>query len=141
MAVHGLDDDCPVCGRVSGDHTLREWAVCLEQRTTDVPFEAMPDDAVGAAATEAVRKQLGDDDLVLVDGVVVKALALGAETGPVAVRVPALLHEFQVNVSGGPPATVAKVLFTAGDPDGMRGYGRLVRDTANGAANAVERAS
>jgi hypothetical protein len=138
MPVSGLDEPCPVFDRPSGDHTLREWAKCMGTTTTSVPFAEVPDDMAAAAAT-AIREQFAiDDDLILADGVVVRAATLDGHAGVVGIKVPALVHEFQINVPGHPPATIARVLFV-GDVDSMRGYGRLVRDSANGAVNAVER--
>ncbi len=135
-AVSGLDRDCGACGRVAGDHTLREWAACMGTVTTDLPFEATPPD-LAAAAAAAVRAQFQlDDDLVVADHVVVKAVTLAGSSGAIDVRVPGLLHEFQLGIAGQPPAPVAKVAFL-GDVASLRGYGRLVRDSANGAANAA----
>lgn len=108
--------------------------------TTDLPFEATPADiAVIASASVRDRFQL-DDDLIVADHVVVHAVTLSGASGNVAVRVPGLMHEFQVGLGGMPPATVAKVAYL-GDVAAMRAYGRLVRDSANGAANAAQRAA
>ncbi len=138
--VGGLDGPCVVCGRVSGDHTLREWAACVGTVTTDLPFERTPPD-MAAAAAAAVRAQFQlDDDLVIADHAVVRAITLGGRSGALQVTVPGLLHEFQIGVPGQPPSTVARVAFI-GNLAAMRGYGRLVRDSANGAANAAERAA
>lgn len=133
----GLDQDCGVCGRVSGDHTLREWSECLGTTTTDLPYEPVPEDAARVA-----REQMGlnfgiPDDWLIADNVVAKALVLNGRSGHVDVKVPVLLHEFGVAAAGGmvPVATLAFI----GGPDTMRKYGRLVRDNANGAANAAER--
>jgi hypothetical protein len=137
-ALRGLDQECPACGRVSGDHTLREWSRCIGATTTDLPFEETPPDMAGEAA-EAVRKQFQlDDDLIIADHIVAKAMTLDGHSGLVQVRLPALLHEFQVGIAGQPPTTVAKVVYL-GDASTLRQYGRLLRDTANGAANAAER--
>jgi hypothetical protein len=140
-ALRRLEEPCPTCGRTSGDHTLREWSVCIGETTTDVPFATMdPDDAVTEAAGEAIRRSFNlPDDYVIADHVVAKALTLDGATGPVKIRLPALLHEFQVGRAGAPPVGVAKVLYAGGSVDVMRQYGRLIRDTANGAANAAER--
>lgn len=134
----GLDAPCPVCGQVSGDHTLREWTTCLGRTTTDLAFEEIPSDTAAAAA-EHLRRSFGiDGDVVIADHVVVKALTLDGCTGPVRVRLPALLHEFAVGIGGRPPVTVAKVLYVGGE-DAIRAYGRLVRDSSNGAVNAAGR--
>lgn len=81
-----------------------------------------------------------DSHLIIADNVVVKALTLDGASGAVEVRLPALLHEFAIGVAGAPPEMIAKVLFI-GSPEIMRKYGRLARDSANGAANAAERAA
>lgn len=104
----------------------------------NLPFQQTPPD-MAAAAAAAVRGQFQlDEDLVVADHVVVRAITLAGSSGLVRVRLPALVHEFQIGVSGQPPEPVAKVAFI-GSVDGVRGYGRLVRDSANGAANAAER--
>jgi hypothetical protein len=96
---------------------------------------------MASAAAAAVRERFQlDDDFIIADHIVAKAMVLSGSSGLVRVNLPALLHEFQVGVSGQPPSTVAKVVYL-GDPATMRKYGRLLRDTANGAANAGERAA
>jgi hypothetical protein len=138
-SLRNLNAPCPVCARVSGDHTLREWSVCIGQPTTDLPFEPVPDDMAEQAA-EAVRAQFQlDPDLIIADHVTVRAVTLAGSSGTVDVRFPALIHEFQVGLSERAPVTVAKVIYI-GNTDAIRQYGRLVRDSANGAANAGERA-
>jgi len=105
--------------------------------TTDLPYAETPSD-LAKAASEAVREQFSlDPDLILADTVVVRSATLSGSSGAVGLKVPALIHEFQISVAGEPPATVAKV-FYMGDVASMRSYGRLVRDSANGAANAAE---
>lgn len=138
MPVDGLDGPCGACERPAGDHTLREWAACLGTITLDLPFTEVPSDAAQLAA-DAVRTQFGlDDDLIIADHVVMKAAWLNGMSGHVKVKVPLLLHEFQIGVPGHPPENVARVAFI-GDVKSMRAYGRLARDSANGAANAAER--
>lgn len=138
--AHGLDERCPACDRVCGDHALREWVACMGNPTTDLPYAELPDD-IAAAATENLRRTFGlDEDVIVADHVVAKALVFTAGAGPVRVDYPAVLHEFQVGVLGHPPAPIAKLLF-AGNHDGIRAYGRLIRDTANGAVNAARRAA
>jgi hypothetical protein len=135
MTVHDLDAPCPVCHRPSGDHTLREWARCLNTKTLDLPFEPIPADAATTAAA-ALRKQLNiDDDVILADHVIVRALTLAGASGPLAVRLPCVHHDFQLATPQ--PVTVARILFV-GNPDSIHGYGRLIRDSANGAVNAAK---
>ena len=136
MTIEGLEESCGTCGRARGDHTLRELAKCMGTLTTDLAFEETPDDAMAAEVNRRLREQFKlDDDLQTADHVVVKALQLQNNMG---VKMPALLHEFQIGIAGQGPQTVCKVLYI-GDPEGMRAYGLLARDSANGAANAVER--
>lgn len=148
--VGGLDGPCGVCERPTGDHTLREWSACMEEVTTDLPFESTPADAA-ALASASLRDRFNlDDSIIIADHVTVKAITLDGEMmgvpprGPASlqrrptVRVPGLLHEFGIGVPGIPPSTVASVLFVGG-VDSVRKYGRLARDSANGAANAAER--
>ncbi len=117
---------------------MREWNVCVGEVTTDLPFEATPPD-MAAAASANVREQFGlGSDLIIADHAVIRAITLQGSSGAVRVCVPGLLHEFQFGVPGQPPLPVAKVAFI-GDVASMRGYGRLARDSANGAANAAER--
>lgn len=144
MAEHaqqyaGLEEPCPVCGRTSGDHTLREWAVCVGRPTLDLPYEDVAPDLAEAAA-ENLRRSFGiDGDVLIADHVVARALTLDGRSGPVRVTFPAVLNEFQVGVAGKSPVPIAKVLFV-GSGESVRGYGRLLRDTSNGAVNAAARA-
>lgn len=138
MSVDGLDQPCGVCDRESGAHTLREWAICLGTVTTDLPFEQVPADMAQAAGA-AVRQKFGlDANLIVADSVVVRAAVLDGYTGPVGVKIPVVLHDFQIAVPGHPPQTVAEIAYV-GDDDAMRAYGRLIRDSANGAANGAKR--
>ncbi|HXS32221.1 MAG TPA: hypothetical protein VN758_00435 [Solirubrobacterales bacterium] len=139
MPVEGLNDPCAACGRRSGDHTLDEWAKCMGTPSVDLPFEPIPDDAA-RLASERLRKQFNlDDDVILADSVVVRAALVDAASGQVGIKLPALIHDFQVGVAGAAPATVARVLYL-GDVESMRKYGKLIRDSANGAVNAAGRA-
>lgn len=136
MTVEGLEEPCPACGRTSGDHTLREWSECVGTVTTDLPYEETPADAAAVTAA-AIRERFGlDPDLIVSDHAVVRAATLDGASGLVRVRVPIVLFEFQIGVPGGPD-TVAKVAYLAGSGPGIRTFGKLVRDTANGAANAA----
>lgn len=138
MPVEGLDDNCPACGRRSGDHTLDEWAACLGESTAAMPF-TVPDGDTAAMLNENIRQRFNLDPGTLVaDNVVVYAATLDFSTGPVGGKVPALIHEFSTSAKG-ELVTIAKVVFIGGDPAQMRKYGKLARDSANGAANAAER--
>lgn len=136
--VGGLDDACAVCTRPAGDHTLREWATCLGTTMENLPFAEVPSD-MAKAVNERLRQQFQlDADMLVADSVVVKAIVLDGRAGAMTVRTPGVLHEFSIGVPGQPPVPVARLLFV-GPPEGMRSYGRLVRDNANGACNAMER--
>ena len=130
MSVRNLDATCH-CGRIAGDHTMREWAECLGTPATDLPYEPVPDGPVNIPLESPGR--------VMADNVVARSAVIDASTGPVEVRVPVLLLTFGQNAPGEPPRIVAEVALVAGDSDGMRRFGKLFRDTANGAANAVGR--
>jgi hypothetical protein len=137
--IGGLDQPCPTCERLAGDHTLREWSTCMDQPTTDLRYEDLPPDA--QAMTNRLRDQLGvDEDWLIADNVVAKSLVLTGRAGVVRVAMPAVLTEFAVGAFGSAPMPVAKALFI-GNEKTVRGYGRLLRDTANGAANAAKRAA
>lgn len=137
--LRNLDQPCATCGRPAGDHTLREWGECLGTLTTDLPFEDTPPDIARAAAASVRERFQLDPDLIVADHVVVRAITLEGRTGAVGLKLPAVLHEFQIGVAGQSPVVVAKAAFI-GDVTSVRSYGRLVRDSANGAANVAERA-
>jgi hypothetical protein len=86
--AQGLDGPCSVCGRIAGDHTLREWARCLGTTTTDLPYEAVPADAA-RIATDSMRMRFGmPDDWTIADNVIAKALVLDVHTGSVVLKLP-----------------------------------------------------
>lgn len=135
--IEGLDDNCPACGRRSGDHTLDEWAACLGESGTALPF-TIPDDDSAALLNENIRQRFNLDPGTLVaDNVVVYAATLDFSSGTVSGKVPALIHDFSTS-AGGKLVTVAKIVFMGGDPEQMRQYGKLARDSANAAANRAE---
>lgn len=135
--VHGLDQACSVCGRVSGEHTLREWAACIGATTVDLGYEPVPEDAA-RIANERLRENFDlPADWLIADNIIAKAVVMSGSAGAVGYEMPLVVHEFSVAAGGGmvPVATVAYI----GPPETLRKYGRLLRDTANGAANAAER--
>lgn len=138
MDIGGLDDPCLTCERPSGDHTLREWAKCMGEQNFEMPMEAPREDAVAITNRELQKRFQLDPDTIVADNVFVYAATLTGGSGPLTFKVPALIHDFQTSAAG-EPVTVAKIVFVHDNPDGMRAYGRLARDSANGAANAVER--
>lgn len=137
-AINGLDDACPACNEVCGDHTLRQWSACMGTLAHTTPYQPQEPD-VAALADRTMRERFGlEEDWLVADNVILRAATLDAESGVLGVRVPALIHEFSSsNPDPSQPRTVAKVVFI-GSLDSMRGYGRLARDSANGAANAAE---
>jgi hypothetical protein len=134
-----LNEPCGACTRPVGDHTVRERLACSGHLTTDLPYEDVAPD-LAAAATENIRASFGSDgDVIVADHIVARALTFDGHAGPVRLVYPGVLHEFAVGVPGQPPAVVAKVLFM-GSEESVRAYGRLLRDTSNGAVNAAGRA-
>jgi hypothetical protein len=126
--IEGRDRTCGTCGRRTGDHTLDEWAKCIDTVSTDLPYEDEPD--VG------LQKKFGlSDDTAIADNVVVRAATFDAFSGIVRVKQPLLLHDFSVGVPGGPPRAVAKVAFFGND-EGLRKYAQLVAQAAEGALRA-----
>jgi hypothetical protein len=134
--IEGLDQPCPACERVAGDHTLREWHACLDEARVDMPAEAVPQDARQVASEQLRRMFDLDGDVVVADHVVVRSVTLTGASGPVTLRMPGLLHEFAVGLPGSAPERVARVLFV-GDDASLRGYGRLVRDSSVQAITAA----
>lgn len=133
----GLDSDCPTCGRRSGDHTLDEWAGCLGAKTTDIPYAETPPDS-REAASAALRARLGiPDDTLVADHFICRAVTMDIEVGAgvQAAKLPGLLMDFETTMTG-TVQPIAKVLYL-GDAETLRKFGRLVRDSANGAANAA----
>lgn len=132
--LSNLDAPCPICGRKTGDHTMREWSECIGGMSHDLPYEPL------AADLDArFREQFGiPEDTVIADNVVVRAATIDGATGNIAVVMPVVFTDFQIAQPGKPPATVAKVAFIGNDAS-VRGYGRLVKDSANGAVNAAVR--
>lgn len=135
MTVDNLDDHCPACERPAGDHTLREWAACLETPDHELPYEEIPADI-----QDVIRERCrGLDGYAIADHVTARAAVLDGHSGIVRVAVPALLLELAIGTPSGPIET-AKVAIVA-PAQVMRGVGRLIRDTANRAANRAEQPS
>jgi hypothetical protein len=108
-----------------GDHTLREYRVC------DRPYMPAEEDP-----SLKVREQFGfDADQAIADHVDVKAGHIATQVG----NFPVLMFDFGISISG-VVQKAARVVYTAGDAQSMRQFGRLMRDSANGAANRAERA-
>lgn len=127
--IRGRDEPCPACSRRLGDHTVDEWDDCLGVPSVDLGFEPTTEPT-------AVKWTLGDRDVVVCDHVIARALVA---TDPGSKIIVPLLHlEFLIGKPGAPPAPLGEVAIV-GETDGLRKIGKLLRDTANGAANAAER--
>lgn len=123
-----LEQPCAQCQRPIGDHLVREMVTCGLKPAVDLAYEDTPSD-ISHLAT-----QFGFPAGTLVaDHITAKALVIDTAIGPF----PVLLHEFMVGRPGMPPIDVVQVAYLGGDT--MRPYGRLIRDTANGAANAADK--
>lgn len=131
-----MEQPCYVCTRPTGDHTLREWATCAQQPHTHAPYQDAPQDNVAAFGGERLQEALATGAGPMVaDGVVVKAIAIDTPIG----RIGAVVHDFTrgVPTPGHPDEPVCSVMYLGGDAEGLRRYGTLVRDCANGAAKAA----
>lgn len=132
--LRNLEELCPRDGIEIGEHTVREWDQCTSSMHVDLPYEDVPGGPMLTAS-------YGDNDsaILVADTVTARALLGAADTGRIAARVPILLLDFQVGWVGHAPVPVVQVAFMA-PPDVMRKAGKLLRDTADGAANAFEKA-
>ena len=130
--AQNLDEICPFDGRPIGDHTMREWNAHLDAGPhTDLPFENIPDGPV--------MMHIGDEGLPTADSLVARASVVEMSAGPAVYRVPAMIVDLQIGQPGDAPRTFYTFAFIS-TPEIMRKIGKLLRDTANGAANAAERA-
>lgn len=137
----GMEEDCPTCGEQVGDHTIRRISECLDERAEgeDRPYHDVGPEGLLAQALDTLRGRFAlGGDVLIADHITAKSAVLAGEAGPMLVRIPAVIHEFAIGTPLG-SATVAKVLYM-GDTEVIRKYGKLIRDTSNGAANAAERA-
>jgi hypothetical protein len=126
MSTDELDMPCRVCGDPIGDHPMRLW---LEHTRggTELPYETIPKEGLSAAFGL---------DCPIADHVDVRSMvALHDRLGPLAL----LEMTWQIGDPISGPTPVTKLAFL-GEPDGLRSLGRLLRDSANGAANAAEKA-
>lgn len=120
-----LDDPCPDCDRPIGGHTVEEWFAHMTKPGEDLRYEDNP--------TGPVYRD-GDQTTPLADHLTCSALVLeGGPNGPM----PAVKFEFSTR-SGGKLVPVGSVVFI-GSEVVIRKIGKLVRDTSNGAINAVNR--
>lgn len=121
---------CPHDGRPVGAHTLDEWWDDVHSAPhTDLDYEENP-----AGAPVEV-----DVTMIAADTVVARAGVQQHELGGALLTVPVLLLDFAQGRLDGPPAHQVSVGLL-GTPEGLRKAGKVIRDAANGAANAAERA-
>lgn len=135
--VYNLDVPCNHEGCDIGliaDHTMRQWAEHGATRRDSLEYEEVPDDI-----QQALRNRIsGLDDYALADGIITKAAVADMASGPLKIHMPVMLFDFSIGRPGRAPLTVANVAFL-GRPEIMRDMGRLLGDTARGAANAAEK--
>ena len=131
MSMFDLSELCPVDGRPIGEHTMTEWADHLESPdfTTDAPFTPVAPEDVTATIG------FGDDDVPMYDTMTVRGGVADVDSPFVTGKIPVIVFDF---TTGGSEAAPLRFAFVS-TPDIMRATGRLVRDTANAAANAAER--
>ncbi len=111
---------------------MREMDEHAARRHSDLDYEDVPDGPIPVP---------GLDGSLVADSVVARATVFTGEgEGGAKVVGPAVVLSFSTGVAGGVPDPVVTVVFV-GSPDGMRRFGKLVRDASNGAANAAERAT
>lgn len=131
--IPNLEELCAIDGRKIGDHTMREWAAHLDADPhTDLPFEEIPDGPV--------MFNTPDGGVPLADSIVARAGMLDGNTGQAVVQIPLIVLDFQLGRPGAAPSTFYTVGLVA-PPDTMRKIGKLLRDTAYGAASAAEKAA
>lgn len=133
-SIRGLDEPCGLddCGKVVGDHTMREWAEHVDRLDHDLPYEEIPGGPIHLSDTDG-------SPLPVADNVTARASVMTAKSGPLDVFVPVLILEFAIGHPVNGPQPVGRI-GVLGPPDVMRRIGKLLRDSANGAANAAERA-
>lgn len=117
---------CPKCGRPIADHLVSEWVAC-SGGVDHLDYEDVPDGPIPF--------RLEGRDIAVADNLTVRALLSEPVPGTV---IPVLLLTFEVSMIDG-RHHVSEVALVAGDVDGMRKFGKLLRDGAFGAANGVEK--
>ncbi len=127
-----LDMPCVVCERPLGDHTMREWRTC-DPATSDLPFEALPDDA--RMVNAAIGAQLGfEHGTIVADHVVAKAANIDVH----GIRVPLIIHEFASGSPVGPPVPLVTVAYIAAPgTDGLGKYAALIGEAAHHASRSA----
>lgn len=133
-AIPNLAEACTICtdGKPIGEHTLAEW---WDERHsaphTDLDYEENPD----GKPVDVPVEMLVADTIVARAGVQRYDLAGGAKA-----IFPVLIFDFALGRMGQAPEHVVTVGLL-GTSEIMRKVGKVLRDTANGAANAAERAA
>jgi hypothetical protein len=95
---------------------------------TDIPYEPVPDGPIDIGAA---------GQFPMADHVNLRSFVF-LESPPGLGPLGGVIFTFQMGNPDGPPLNVADVLYV-GTPEVLRKLGTLLRDTLNGAANAVER--
>lgn len=130
MSAPDLAAPCPHDGRPIGEHTLDEWWDEVHAAPhTDLDYEEHAD---GVPVDVPV-------EMVVADTVIARAGVQRHDLGGAQVVVPVLVLDFSQGRLGGPPEHQVSVGLLS-TPDVMRRIGKVIRDAANGAANAAERA-
>lgn len=130
MSVVDLESGCPVCARPIGVHLVAEWLGPCAPQGHHLPYEEVPG--------PPIMLDLGGRELHVVDQVAARAAAVMDADGRVTLRLATLLLSFGQGQSDGSVREVAEVAVVA-SPAAMRKIGVVLRDTANGAANAAAR--
>lgn len=121
---------CPHDGRPVGAHTLDEWWDDVHRAPhTDLDYEENPDGQIVQITLDAV----------VADTLVVRSAVQQHDIGAARVVVPVLVFDFAQGRLAGPPEHQVSVALLS-SPSLLRKLGVIIRDAANGAANAAERA-
>lgn len=134
--IEGLEESCMNCGEVVGDHTVRQWNLCASAVQMDLKYEDVPEDV------RAFTERLGFAHGVQVaDHCIARSLVMKGDSAPGMPRVvlPVVQLEFSVGTPKG-SLEGAKIAFI-GSEESIGKFGKLVRDTSNGAVNAARRAN
>lgn len=121
-----LSEPYGTCGEPVGGHTVAEWYACMGKPVHDLPF-----------ADAGPPVQVDGGRLTPADHVDASAAIITDPDGLIPQPIPALVLRFGLGKPGHPPEPVAEIALLA-EPDTMRKVGKLLRDTANAAANKTE---
>lgn len=114
---------------------VREWGESLGAPELDLPYEET-DENTAELINQRMRERFGGgEELSFADHVLARGVTL--DVPEAGIKLAGVILEFQVGIDGQAPAPVSTVCYN-GDSETMRKFGKLVRDTANGAARAAE---